>query len=107
MKFRQLMFDGDIGFQRNQFERNTGILGIIKNGLPAFFLFDFPGVRQQVFNRTVFVNQLGGGFGADTRNTGNVVDAVTGKSLNINHFIRIDAEFFPASGVKNLSFIGS
>ena len=82
-----------VGFQRDQIAGNADQVGVVLQGLAALGLLDFTGAGQKGIKVTIFVDQKRGGLQANARRAGDVVGAVTGKGLNINHFIRGNAEF--------------
>ena len=62
-------------------------------------------MSQHLFQRAESVDQFGRGFGTDAGNPGHVVGAVTRQRLHVNHFVGINAEFFPdVFGGKKLVF---
>ena len=56
-------------------------------------MLDFTGPRQQRVEVAIVVNELRCGLDANAGDTGHIVGRITGKGLNINHFVRADAKF--------------
>ena len=62
-------------------------------------------MSQHLFQRAESVDQFGRDFGTDAGNPGHVVGAVARQRLHVNHFVGINAEFFPdVFGGKKLVF---
>ena len=62
--------------------------------LASLRLFDLFRAGEQRFEIAVLVDQLGRRLDADTGHTRDIVDRISCKRLNLNHFLRTDAEPF-------------
>jgi len=86
------VLDRDVVVQQHQLLGDQRLVAVLLQGLAALGLLDLGRVLQEVFQRPVLLDQLGGGLHADARHAWHVVDAVTAERLDVDHLLGRDAE---------------
>ena len=72
---------------------NPRLIGKFDQIFAALVLLDLTRTFQKRFQITEFGEQLGGGFGTDAWNTGHVVGGIACQRLQVDHHVRLNAEF--------------
>ena len=80
--------------QLHQTAREAGHVGLLDQAVAQLAGFHGGGCGEGALQRAVFLDQLGGGLGADAANAGDIVGAVAHQGQHIADQIRPDAEFF-------------
>ena len=83
-----------IFLERDQHARQPGLIGLFDQALLQLGFLHGGRGSQHRFQIAVFLDQLGGGLGANPEDTGNVIDRIAHQREHVTHLFRSDAKLF-------------
>ena len=92
-QFAEPCLDRDIGLQGHQFPAHPDLIGLFEQSLTPFRLPDLGRPFKKRVEVAIFVDQLRGDHGTDSRCSGKIVDRIPCKRLDIDNLVGADAEF--------------
>ena len=91
----------EVGFDGDELFAQARVVGVVEQAFAGLFTFDVLGMVKEVFDRAIFGDELGGGFGADAGHAGHVVAGVAHQSQHVDKLDGLDAVLFAEAVVGN------